>query len=108
MNAASDNRRHESRQPAAFTVGFRGPGLIRPAAGWMVNLSHDGGAFLVESSVAPGVGQKIEFDGLAAGGDSAKAAGLPRFATVVRCDALPGLTRRVAVVFDQSGLTHVN
>lgn len=97
----AENRRLESRAVAAFTVGFRSPGLIQPSAGWMVNLSGEGGAFLVDSDKAPSVGQKIEFDEQSAREPAQLGAPrLPRFATVVRCDAMPGLTRRVAVVFN--------
>lgn len=74
--------------------------------GWVVDLSPTGAAFLTMDENTPAVGDELELDDLPcwAGGSSAEASERPRRARVTRIDALPGLTRKIAVEFEHAAV----
>jgi hypothetical protein len=96
-------RRGGRREAAAFSLRFHRDGAVWNG-GWVVDLSPTGAAFLTMDENVPQVGDELELGDLPrwASGAGADAGEKPRRARVTRIDDLPGLTRKIAVEFENA------
>lgn len=96
-----DRRRHK-RVPASFTFWFRPMPLDERSAGWMLNISRGGAAFLTSWEAVPAVGDQVELTEMYSADRSVAefARPLPRLARVIRVDDPSGDIRRVGIRFE--------
>lgn len=98
-SAPADRRQHP-RSPAAFAFWYEAPNEV-PCAGWMMNLSEGGAAFLVEPGNQPALGSELTLTEMPTESALVRrgAPRLPRLAHVLRVEPSETGTHRVAVRF---------
>jgi len=101
-------RRDSQHQSGSFTFWFRRPHARRQVGAWMLNQGDGEAAFLTSARDAPRIGETLELTELCKTSPTTpepvpqELAYLPKFGRVVRLDRPQGVTRRVAIQFDQS------
>jgi hypothetical protein len=101
------HRQTEHLQTGSFTFWYRRPNAARQVGAWMLDQDADEAAFLTATRDAPRVGERLELTELCQSNLAVprplpeRLSQLPRFGRVVRLDEPEGVTRRVAIRFEQ-------
>jgi hypothetical protein len=99
-------RRTVEQQAGSFTFWFRRPQATKQVGAWMLAQSASEAAFLTAARDAPRIGEQLELTDLGTTSLTIPQAPpqhsphLPKFGRVVRLDKPQGVTRRVAIQFE--------